>query len=652
MYNGSPSPAGVRMASEPVGVQESIRFGEDCELDLYARRLRRGGRVLKLERIPLEILVLLVERRGQLVTREEIVGRIWGKGVFLDTDNSIRGAVRKIRYVLKDDPEQPRFIQTVTGQGYRFIAPLNAPATAAEASSAQAPATGEERRASFPVHRRWAIAITIVAMVVLAVGFGVWQAHHQTGHQPAGGRLMLAVLPFDNLTGDSGQDYFSDGLTEEMITQLGQLDPQRLGVIARTSVMHYKNTRQPLAQIAHELGVQYVLEGSVRRDSQRIRIAAQLISTQDQTHLWAREYDRQLTDLLSLQGEIAEAIASEIQTTLRSKEERPVVARSGPLSPQTYKAYDLYLQGRYYWNKRTPEGFRQAIESFRQATEQDPAYARAYAGLADSYAMLCGYGLAPAKEVMPKAHAAALKALQLDGSIAEAHTSLAMIAQNYDYDWQTAEKEFRKAIQLNPNYATAHHWYAESLALQGRFDEAFGESERARQLDPLSLIIAADNGAIYYFARQYDRAIERFRTVLQMDPDFTRAHLIIAAYVEKGQFKEALADVEAWRRRAGDVPWILEWEVYVHGRAGNFRHAQSAMQELREATSTRRLDPAQFYIVAYAGMNKKDACLSRLEKAWRDRTNVPVGLKVDPIYDPFRDDPRFQDLLRRANLAQ
>jgi len=461
---------------------------------------------------------------------------------------------------------------------------------------------------------------------------------------------MLAVLPFQNLTGDSNQDYFSDGLTEEMITQLGNLDPQRLGVIARTSVMHYKNGATPLDQIGRELSVQYVLEGSVRRYSEKVRITGQLIQMKDQTHVWAREYDREEKDLLDVQGEIAHDIAYEIQLALGHERVAPTARTVRP--PASFEAYDLYLKGRYFWNKRTPQGFQQAIAWFQQATEKDPNYSRAYAGLADSYAMTSDYGLGRASEYMPKARAAALKALQLDDSLAEAHTSLAVIAQDYDRDWQTAEKEYRRAIELNTNYATAHHWYAEYLAFQGRFDEALAESERARQLDPLSLIIAADNGAILYFSRQYDQAITRFRGVLDMDPGFTRAHLVIAAYAQKGQYKEALADIEAWRGIAGDAPWIAEWEAYVYGLAGDRAKAQQALQNVQQLTRKWKVDPTQFMIVCYTGMNDKDEWLTWLEKAIREHTNVPTGLRVDPLYDPLRSDPRFQELLRRVGLAR
>jgi len=370
---------------------------------------------------------------------------------------------------------------------------------------------------------------------------------------------MLAVLPFDNLTGDAAQDYFSDGLTEEMISQLGNLDPEHLGVIARTSVMRYKKNQYGVEQIGRELGVQYVLEGSVRRDGERVRISAQLIQVRDQTHLWARQYDRDLGNLLRLQSEIAQEIYDEIQLTLGKAQKR--VTRSGQSgSTASYDTYDLYLKGRYFWNKRTEAGFRQAADYFHQAIAKDRGYAPAYAGLADTYALMSSWSLVPQNEFMPKARAAAVRALELDDNLAQAHTSLALIAENYDYDWQTAEKEFRRAIQLDPSYATAHQWYAEFLSYQGRFQEAFAESEFARRLDPLSLIIATDHGAIQYFSRQYERAIEESRSVLDMDPDFSRAYgFLIYSYVETGRFAEALAMVQ--KPRIPDEAWNWAWKA-------------------------------------------------------------------------------------------
>jgi TolB-like protein/DNA-binding winged helix-turn-helix (wHTH) protein/Tfp pilus assembly protein PilF len=633
-----------------------MRFGDDFDFDLRAYELRRAGQSLKLERIPMDLLHLLLEQRGQLVTRDQIVERIWGQDVYVDTDNSINAAMRKVRQVLDDDPEQPRFIQTVTGKGYRFIAPVetidrrNPQVVSGETPPAAAnPVPAELVPLAQKSDLKWRLLLPGIAILLLASLGAYFQWRRPQARPPAPSqRLMLAVLPFENLTGDFSQDYFSDGMTEEMIAQLGRLDPQHLGVIARTSVMHYKRSQAPLDQIAHELGVGYVLEGSVRRDSEKVRITVQLIQMRDQTHLWAHQYDREQSNLFALQDEIAQEVAGEIQLALNGR------TRTGPIkastSPKTSEAYELYLKGQYFWNKRTVQGFQQAIEYFQQATAKDPNYARAYAGLADSYALMSGYTGGSPTEFIPKARAAALRALEIDESLPEAHTALALIVQNYDWDWPTAEKEYRRAIELNPNYATAHHWYAEHLALTGRFDEALRESERARQLDPLSLIIAADNGAILYFFRQYDRAIEQFRAVLEMEPNFPRAHLLIFAYVQKGQFADALADIEKMRR-IEDTPWNWQVLAYVYGRSGQQPQAQHALEMLEQLNRRQRVDPAAL-LVAHIGMGDKGQALFWLEKAYAQHSNVITTLKVDPIYDPLRSDPRFQDLLHRVGLAQ
>jgi TolB-like protein/DNA-binding winged helix-turn-helix (wHTH) protein/Tfp pilus assembly protein PilF len=664
--------------AQPTRIEPVIRFGNGFELNPRIYELRYSGRLVKLERIPFEILLLLIERRDGLVSREDIADRIWGRGVCLDTDNSINGAIRKIRQVLKDDPEQPRFIQTLPGRGYRFIASVATdepktissaglgelpgpnvdkitPITVEEAATLQnpvdpsqpsAPALTSVAGAKAVPSRRWALLVAIAAVLLASASVFLW-SRRVARREVSYGKLRLAVLPFQNLTGDASQEYFSDGFTEEMIAQLGSLDPQHLAVIARTSVMYYKDNRTPLEQIARQLGVQYVLEGSVRRDLNNIRITAQLIQTKDETHVWSNEYDHEPRDLLAVQSEIAKEIANEIQVRLGDR--KPASAAPPALSAQEYEAYDLYLKGRYLWSKRTPEGLQGAAYWFKQAIAKDPNYARAYAGLADSYAIMSEYSIVPASEYMPEARTAALKALQLDDSLAEAHTSLALIVQNYDWDWKAAEREYRRAIQLNANYATAHHWYAECLAFQGRFDEALAESERARELDPLSLIIAADNGAIYYFARQYDRAISRFQSVLDVDPSFGVAHLITGAYVQEGRFKDALANIEQWRR-VSNGPWTWAWEAYVSGRAGDSVRAQHALQELQRTNRSAGLDPEQFFDIAYGGLNDNDKWLACLQKAYQQRTNIPTGFKVDPRYDPLRSDPRFHELLRRAGL--
>ncbi|HZU43533.1 MAG TPA: winged helix-turn-helix domain-containing protein [Terriglobales bacterium] len=637
------------MASQPVRPRSSIRFG-DFDLDCRTRQLRRGGRVLKLERIPVEVLLLLVEQSGEVVTREQIADRIWGKDVFLDTDNSINGAIRKIRQALKDDPEQPRFIQTVTGQGYRFIAPISGPDEPQQAPTVLPVVVSQETP---PVRRRmpwkWAAGIAIViVLAILPTAYWHW-SRTRASVQPAAARVMLAVLPFENLTGDATQDYFSDGMTEEMITYLGNLDPQHLGVIARTSVMTYKRNPKPLDQVGRELGVQYALEGSIRRDSDRVRVSAQLIQLKDQTHLWAREYDREAKDVLLLQSDIAREIAREIAASLgERKPVEPIVPPS--LSSEQYEAYNLYLKGQYFFAKRTIPGFEQAIGYFEQAIAKDPNYARAYAGIADCYALIGGYSIRPQSEFIPKARAAALRAVELDPNLAEAHTALALIVQNYDWNWAEAEKEFQRAIELNPNYATAHHWYSEHLGYRGRFEEAFRESERARQLDPLSLIIAADRAVLLYYDRQYDRAIAEFKAVQEMDPIFPRAGVILNAYVEKGMYSEAIALVE--KKPYPQFPWYWSVCAYVYGRAGQTEKAEYAIVQLRrlQEQNPGSIEPAAM-VSAYVAVGDKDQAFAWLEQAYRQHSIAITTLKVEPGLDSLRGDPRFQDLLRRVGLA-
>ncbi len=648
-------------------------FGE-FRLDTQNRVLRLGEEPIALTPKAFEVLLLLIQHSGQTVSKDELMRVVWADS-FVEESN-LTQTVFMLRKALGETPDQ-RNILTLPGRGYRFVAdvsevPGNGRAggdgqaaegagvdpsaslrTGSSASSGQALVRPRRKGASGATQSRqmkplFPFALGIVLIAGAIAYFRWFSPRTQPPVQP--GRMMLAVLPFQNLTGDAAQEYFSDGMTEEMITRLGNLDPQHLGIIARTSVMHYKNNQPALNQVGRELGVQYVLEGSVRRDSDKVRITAQLIQVKDQTHIWARQYDRDLSDLLALQGEIAQEISDEIQLTLG--DHKQIISPSQPsLSPQSYDAYDLYLKGRYFWNQRTSDGFHHAIDYFQQAVAKDPSYARAYAGLADSYALLSGYSTAPQTEFMPKARAAALKALELDENLAEAHTSLALITEIYDWDWQTAEKEYRRAIELNPNYATAHHWFAECLTWQGRFDEALRESERARQLDPLSLIIAADNGAILYYSRQYDRAIEQFKAVRELDPNFSRAGLIRWAYDQKGMFKDALADTEFYRRVYGDQPWAWSSLAYVYGRSGQPVQAQHALAKLQELNRRRPMDPA---VIAWAhvGMGNKDQALVWLEKAYAQHSNVMVTLKVEPAFDPLRSDPRFQDLMHRVGFAQ
>ncbi len=642
----------------PSLISSLYEFGE-FRLDAQNRTLRRGVEPIPLTPKAFEVLLLLIQHSGQVVTKDELMKAVWADS-FVEESN-LTQTVFMLRKSLGESLDQ-RYILTLQGRGYRFAAevkevPQNGrlkdkaretPSISLNTSTLNAQPLSVE--SPLRSKRSWLLiagAVTVALVAILGI-YVRWSGSRAQAKAP-GARVMLAVLPFQNLTGDSTQDYFSDGLTEEMITQIGNLNPQRLGVIARTSVMRYKNSATPLDQVGHDLGVQYVIEGSVRRDADKVRVTAQLIQTKDQTHIWARQYDRELKGLLTLQSEIAQEIADEIQLTLSDRKSGPP---QNALSPQNYEAYDLYLKGQYFFNKRTVAGLQEAIRYFQQATVKDPNFARAYAGLADSCALMPGYSGLPPNQFMNPARAAAMKALALDERLPEAHTALALIVQNYDWDWETSEKEFRRAIELNPNYATAHQWYAEHLMWRGRFDEALQESERARQLDPLSLIIAADNGAIWYFSRRYDRAIEKWHSVLEMEPDFPRAGLIAVAYAEKGMSAEALAVIEK-RRPTDSAPpwWYWSLKAYIYARTGQRAQAHHALDELLQLN---RRSPIDSRILAwnYAALGDKEQALAFLEKAYVQHSTELITLKVNPAYDSLRGDPRFQDLLRRVGLGE
>jgi TolB-like protein/DNA-binding winged helix-turn-helix (wHTH) protein/Tfp pilus assembly protein PilF len=627
-----------------------LRFGV-FQVNLAARELRKHGVRIRLPGQPFCVLSILLERSGQVVSREEMRDKLWDSDTFVDYERSLNSAIRKLRAVLGDSQESSRYIETVPRFGYRFIAPVEEISSSAELPLAgllvPAPVGPAAKVLGLPT-RRWSMILGIPAVLLtLLVGYFMW-SRARVRPQPSGERLMLAVLPFENLTGDAAQDYLSDGLTEEMIAHLGRLDPEHLGVIARTSVMHYKHTTEQVGQISRELGVQYVLEGSIRREADRVRVTAQLVQMKDQTHIWSRQYDRELKSLLALQGEIAQETADEIQLTLGKGHKLWATDRKA-VSPTSYQTYDLYLKGRYFWNKRTKDGFQQAANYFQQSIASDPNYARAYAGLADTYALMSSWSFVPQTEAIPKARAAALRAMQLDDSLAEAHTSLALIAENYDYDWQTAEKEYRRAIQLDPQYATAHQWYAECLGFQGRFSEALEESELARQLDPLSLIIASDHAVILYYARQYDRAIGQFRAVLAMEPNFVRAHMVVYPYVEKGMFPEALAETGRWRH--GDGSPVSEVEAYVFGRWRKQEQAERAFAHWKQGSRGRPASTTLVALEAYIATGRNEDAIALIEKSYLEHSNLVTALKVEPALDPLRGDPRFQELLQRVGLA-
>jgi len=606
-----------------------------------------------------DVLLLLIQNGGRIATKDELMKAVWPDS-FVEESN-LTQTIFMVRKAL-DETADRRYILTVQGQGYRFLVPVTETACGAEIEApgierpVPPPSAGSAPEIQLHSHPRRArdwrspviASAAVVLVLIVASTLWIWHSRRRAVEPP--GRTMLAILPFENFTGDPGQEYFSDGLTEEMISQLGDLDPAHLGVIARTSVMHYKHSQESIPQIGKDLGVQYVIEGSVRRDSERVRITAQLIQVKDQSHLWAREYDRDLGHLLKLQAEIAREVANEIEFSLSGR--RPIAAAEKAAAPpgaNSYEAYDLYLKGRYFWNKRTAEGFRQAANYFQQAIDKDPNYVRAYAGLSDTFSLMSTWYLGPQNEFMPKARAAALRALELDESLAEAHASLALIKENYDYDWRDAEKEFRRAIQLGPQYATAHQWYAEFLSWEGRFEEAFAESDKARQLDPLSLIIASDYASILYNSRQYDSALKQCRSVLELDPNFDHARdSMIPSDLQLGRYDDAVDLINRWADRE-EGPWMMAWKAAVYSRSGHAEEARRALAKL-EQISRSRTDRTVTLLIAYSGTGQKERVIALLQNAYSEHSNAVLQIKVDPMYDPIRSDPRFEDLLRRVGL--
>ncbi len=649
-----------------------FRFGP-YESHPKTQELLKHGVKLKVRPQPLRLLNLLLEKPGEVLTREEIRQQLWSAETFVDFEHSLNTAVMVLRGVLNDSAGEPVYIETLPRVGYRFIAEVSVrdgkaasmeqvgrgdelgglahdtqPTELAESEppSTAVPAMVAERRF------RWLWLLPVAAIVFMVVAAVVYWKWAGVRHRGAGvnGRTVLAVLPFRNLTGAADEDYFSDGLTEELIGQFGRLDPEHLGVIARTSVMHYKQSDERLDQIGRELGAQYALEGSVRRNADRVRISAQLIKVADQTRVWSHEYDRKISDLLAVQSEIAEEIGGEIGSTLGVRG-REKAGREATLSPESIEAYDLYLKALYFWNKRTVEGLARAVDYFQESIKKDATYARAYAGLADAYTLIGGYSGFPPRDLMEKARAAAQRAVELDDSLAETHTARALVAQTLDWDWPTAETEYRRAIALNPNYATAHHWYAEYLALMGRFSEAEKQIEQARQLDPLSLIIATDHGVFLYYARRYDAAIAQLRSVLEMDPGYPRAGIIDEAYVEAGRNAELLAHLEAWGAVPVDTPWAWSEKAYVYGRLRRTAEARRALERLLEINRTQKIDPI-VVALAYVGLRDKEHALDWLEKAYAEHSFSLTALKVNPAYDLVRGEARFQKILRDMRFPE
>ena len=458
-------------------------------------------------------------------------------------------------------------------------------------------------------------------------------------------KVILAVLPFDNLSHDPDQEFLSEGLTEEMITQLGKVNPERLAIIARGSVARYKGSNLPANQIGRELHADFLVHGSVRREASRIRIAIQLIQVRDETDLWAESYDRELSDILTLQDSVARTVANQIHVTL-APDEPTRQASPRKVDPQ---AYEAYLKGRYYWNKRTADSMPKGALYFEQAINKDPGYGAAYSGLADCNSGLAWHGFMSPAEVLPKAYAAAQKAVEIDPQSAEAHASLALVL-DHQWDWARAEAEFRRSLDLNPQYANAHHWYGDYLSIKGRQDEALLEAKHARELDPLNLMIETWVGLRYYLARRYDLAIEQSWKTVDLDSNFAAAHLILGeSYVQQGKHKQGLYELQKAASLSGDSPLYMAQVGVSQALAGDKSEALRTIRELQDISSKRYVSP---YGIAqiYAALNDKPQTYQWLEAAYRERAVWMSYLAVDPVFDSIRSEERFLDLLRRVGL--
>ena len=557
------------------------------EVDLRAGELRKRGLQVRLQEQPFQVLVMLLEHPGEVVTREELQNKLWPADTFVDFDHGLNKAINKIRDALGDSAESPRFVETVARRGYRFLAevravdatparssepPVEAPSQAKDREPASlSDEAAREKRLAVPL--AWGISVLVLLLLILTA----WTFHSRNRTSPP--IRSLAVLPLESLSGDASQDYFADGMTDELITDLGQISALR--VISRTSVMPYKGARKPLAQIARELNVDAVVEGTVLREGNRVRITAHLIEAPADNHLWDHDYQGDLGDTLALQNQVARAIAEHIRVSLNPQEDAALKNKK-VVNPE---AYVSYLKGRYFWNKRTANGLKAAVAYFNQALDEDPSYAQAYSGLADTYALLGDwqYAVMTPKEALPKAKAAALKALELNSALGEAHNSLAFCLDGFDWDFESAGKEFRRAIELNPGYATAHHWYAWHLALVGRNAEAISEMKKGQNLDPLSLIINADLAELLLIARSYDESIEQSRKTIEMDPNFGLAHNQLAqAYLQKQNTDEAISELQKAIRLSGDSPTCTANLARAYAKAGKRDEALRLLSDLKK----------------------------------------------------------------------
>ena len=621
--------------------RRTVQFGA-FEFNLDSGVLRKHDLRIKLQGQPIQVLGILLERPGEVVTREELQKSLWPADTFVDFEHSLNAAIKRLRAALGDSADSPRFIETVARRGYRFVAPISPGPVKRETVASQpvvAPPTPAVRRSP-----KLPVAAGTAAVLVLAGALILSGVLHR---RPASGSIRsLAVLPLANLSADKDQDFFVDGMTDALRENLEGI--RALRVISRTSSMHYRGSIKSLPEIARELGVDGAIEGSVLRSGDRVRITVELVEAATEKHLWGKSFEGDLKNVFALQAEVARKIADEIRVSL-TPPDRARLARVHAPDPPAYLAY---ARGRFLWSRRTEQDMRKAVGYFQEAIDKDPDYSLAYDGLADCWVALGWYGYLSPAETFPHAKEAVNRALTLDDTLAEAHTSLAFVSVYYDRDWEKAQREFRRAIELNPNYANGHHWYAEFLSLEGRHEQAIAESERARELDPVSNIINTWVGSRYYFARQYDKAIEQYRNAVEMDPAFVPVHLVLGqAYEQKHMYQEAIAELQRAVTLSGRSPVYVAALAHAYGAAGRRTDAEACIGELREISKQKYVSSVDLAL-AHLGVGQREEAMVLLEKAVAERSPRVAFVGVEPNFDPLRADTRFQQLISKIGIPR
>jgi TolB-like protein/DNA-binding winged helix-turn-helix (wHTH) protein/Tfp pilus assembly protein PilF len=621
-----------------------LRF-DDYELDVRAGELRKRGVRLRLQGQPLQVLAALLNRAGDVVTHEELRAQIWTADTFVDFDHSLHNAIARLREVLGDSAETPRYIETLPRRGYRFIAPVNR----TETQSPDPPTPSERpKEAPYglrPSRSRTLLAATILTLLVVAVV--VWLARTGTHPTNAAPRLnSIAVLPLANLSGDPSEEFFVDGMTDQLITDLAKVGSLR--VISRTSVMQYKGTKKDLPEIARELKVDAIVEGSVIRSGQRVRVTAQLLAAPADQHLWAETYDRDLGDILKLQGEVTNAIAEQVRAQL-TPTQQALIRRAQAVNPG---AYDAYLNGRLYFvNEFTkPDSLKKAQRYFEESIQKDPSFALAYAGLADTYVYMAFAGALQKDQAYRSAKEALAKALELDDSIGEAYDTLGLLSSNFDWDWEAADREFNRAIALAPSYSCAHEDRATFLALTGRRAEALAELTKIEQLD-YGFSAGETESATYYELQDYPKLIESSRRGLLLDAnDWVQHFNLGVGYEGTGKLEEAISEYKK-AIKISDNPRSAVALAHAYSGAGKKAEAEKILRDLESKLKGTSATPYTMATI-YAGLGENDKAFEFLEKAYSEKSlDICWSLKSDLLLDSLRADPRFQDLLRRIGLS-